>query len=190
MSVTIKPRTTTVPLYQGDDLDRLQQLADAVNTWQDRLDEAQKNAETAPPRGMLDTEDPVATAASALQAAREAHDAFLAEAEPRAIKVTLEALGRKKFRSLADDHPPREGNEGDQAIGVNDETFKEALVPLSIVSPKWDTSGEREEFLDSLALAQFRKLYLAAYLLNAADGADPKALTDSVPSLIESATQH
>jgi hypothetical protein len=73
---------------------------------------------------------------------------------------------------------------------VNDETFKEALVPLSIVSPKWDTTGEREEFLDSLALAQFRKLYLAAYLLNAADGADPKALTDSVPSLIESATQH
>lgn len=191
MTTTLKPRTSTVTLYQGDDEDHLQHLADAVNDAQERYDQARKDADRddLPPIGMMD-EDPVAAAQERLDAAKKAHDEFLAEAEERAIKVVVQALGRKKFRDLADDHPPREDNEGDKVLGINDETFKEVFVPMSIISPTFDTTAERDDFLDSLALSQFRSVYLRAFTLNTVPGSDPKALTDSAPSRSESATQH
>lgn len=189
MTAILKPRIATVWLYQGDDIDRLQQLADDVNTWQERLDDAREAAKTAPPRGMLDTDDPVSEASASLRAAQEAHDAFLTEAKPRAVKVVIEALGRKKWKALVDDHPPRDDQEVDKLIGVNDEEFREVLVPLSMVEPKFDTTGECADFLDALSMGQYRQIYVTAFGLNTANGADPKALTDSVPSLIGSVTQ-
>lgn len=185
---TLKPRMRTVSIYQGDDLDRLQQFADDVNTLEERLEDAIKAAKDAPPLGMLDG-DPVGDVRAALQAAKEAHDAYLADAETRAIKAVLHALPRKKYRALVNDHPPRDGNEGDKGLGFNDETFGEVLVPLSLASPTFDTTAERDEFLDELSQGQFRLLYIQAFLLNTSNGADPKALIDSAPIQAESVTQ-
>lgn len=184
----LNPRTHTVTLFQGDDLAHLQSLADTVNAAQRDYDDAREDAKDAPPAGMLD-EDPVADAKSALDEAKEAHDAYLADAEPRAIKVVMRALGRKTWRDLVNGHPPREGNEGDKVIGVNDETFGDALVPACIASPVFTTTDERDAFLDSLTMAQFRSLYVTAFTLNTVEGATPKALTGSAPSLTGSATQ-
>lgn len=184
---TFKPRQATIPIYQGDDLDHLQRLADDVNTWQERLDDAIRNAKDAPPLTMLE-ENPVVTADARLKDAREAHDAFLAEAEPRAIKVVVQALGRKRWREIVDQNPPREDNEGDKRMGVNDSTFGDVLVPISMVEPQL-SANEQADFLDALSMAQYRSIYLAAFLLNTATGEDPKALSDSGPSLTESETQ-
>lgn len=189
MSISpLSPRIHTVTLYQGDDLANLEALAQKVNALREELEDAKKDAKDAPP--LLNGEtDPVAEAKARLADAEVEHDNFLAQAEPRAVKIVLRALGRKTFRQLVDSHPPREGNDDDKNAGVNEDTFVEALVPLAIASPTFSSDAEREAFLDSLTAAQFRSLYLWAYALNTVEGATPKALTGFAPSQSAPETQ-
>lgn len=184
---TLNPRTHTVVLYQGDDLAVLDRLAGEVNDLRDKVDREARKAKGAPPR-LLGEADPVTDASAACDAKEAEHDAALADAKPRAVTIVLRALGRKTFRQLVDAHPPREGNTDDKAAGVNEDTFVEALVPLSIASPAFASDAERDEFLDSLTYAQFRALYLWAYALNTTEGASPKALTASGHSPLEPET--
>lgn len=157
----LKRPTVEVPIYQGDDLATLKEL--------------RRRAEVAVRReamALARLGDKGSTDLAEIQAE---HDTFAAEAAERAVMVTLTALGRRQWRSLVAAHPPRDGNEGDKALGANEDTFGDALVAASIVAPTFDTPADREAFLDALTDAQFDRLFFEAYQLNRSEGVDPKA---------------
>ena len=156
---TIQRRTATVDIYQGDYLDRLRFL-------ERRFDQAVADEKNLGSRLAVDFERGATSDDLKAQ-----HDALKAEAEESAIHVTLTALGRKQWRELVAAHKPREGNDSDAAVGVNEETFKDVLVAASIVEPEW-----LRDQLDDLADVDFDRLYLVAFGLNRAPAADPKAL--------------
>lgn len=169
MSVTITPRTTVVTLLQGDDFDPIVENAEAVD----------KAARSVAPMRLGDTTDEVSEAT-------ESFNEFMETANDRALKVRLTALGRKAYRSLLNEHPVRMVDSEDGPVthkddanwGFNRETFGDALVPLCM-GDEFGTLEEREAFLDSLADADFSKLYFAAINLNQGPGPDPKARLSS-----------
>lgn len=152
----IQPRTATLTIYQGDDLARIDELHQAVVR-------AENDATT-----RLGHEQPAGLAEA------EEHDEFVREAEQRAVKVVVKALGRRRWRELVGEHPPREGNEADEGLGVNDETFGDALVAASVISPEM-SDGEMTDFLDSLRDADFQRIYMQCFWLNRGQGEAPKA---------------
>lgn len=170
MSTTIKSRTTTVVLFQGDDLDPIEELRADV----------QEAAGLADGNRRLG-DDPVATAA-------QHYDEFVDEAVKRAVKVTLNAVGRKEFRALVEKHPPRPDNEVDDGWGFNYETFADSLVPECFEgaisetpenNPDVSSPNKRDAFLDALSDGDWSRLYSAALLLNQGSGPDPKARLSS-----------
>ena len=159
-SPTLSARTQRIPLYQGDDLAHIESLRAAV--------ERAKLAAGGVPR-VGDTGSDVAAAKAALTAACE-------EAEPRAVIMVVKALGRRQWRSLVDAHPARDGEKEDEMLGVNADSFPDALVPVSIAEPTWPTPADRDSFLDGLSDADFNRLFRAAFTLNRVPADDPKDL--------------
>lgn len=157
---SITPRTETIYLFQGDDEELIRDL-------DRRAREAQKAAEKGPARLLCDIEN--------WRDLAEQHDTLVVEAKERAVKVVVRALGRRTWRALVAAHPPREDSKEDEAAGVNEETFADALVPLSLASPVFESDAERDAFLDSLNDAQFNGLYLTAFVLNRGTQSPPKA---------------
>lgn len=151
---TIEPRTATVTIYGGDYLDRIRLL--------ERKAEAAREA--ASDVRTIDEVPEYLTLA-------EQHDALVAEAEEKATHIKLRALGRREWKALVAAHPAREGNKSDESVGVNEDTFKDALVPASIAEP----AGFGEDDLDALSDIDFDRLYFTAFALNRAPGGDPKA---------------
>ena len=158
MSTIIKPRTAVVTIYQGDYLDRIDYLR--------RQAEAAAEAEQSGPRRSGQKSEAMRLAAE--------HDALVAEANETAVHVKVQALGRKAWRELVDAHPPRDGNDEDKAAGVNEDTFKDALVAASIVEPEM-TEGERVDFLDYMSSVDYDRIYVTAFSLNRVVAADPKS---------------
>lgn len=154
---TIKPRTVTVPLFDPDDMAEIERL---------RADVAVAVAAHDGPKRRGDSPTPAAAA--------KAYDDFVNEATERAVKVELQALPRKKWRSLVAAHPPRPDNEDDKPWGWNVESFGDEMVPASIISPALSETA-LEEFLDSLNDATFERIYMAAIELNRGTAPDPKA---------------
>lgn len=159
----IKPRTATVTIYGGDYLDRIRHL--------ERQAEAAQAAHGGEPASL--SEEP-----EYMGLARQ-HDELVREAEESALHIVVGALPRGTWRQLVADHPPRKvGVDGateqharqDAVAGVNELSFRDALVPLSIVSP--DLSADD---LDALSDIDFERLYLTAFALNRAPVSDPKA---------------
>ena len=165
--VTIEPRTAVVPIFQGDYLDRIRHL-------EERHKQAKKDEQEGPPR--LNSEIPVS-----VEIAKE-HKALVTEAESSALNVTVRALPRKAWRELVEAHPVRPDNRADAIVGVNEDTFKDALVPISIVEPELT-----EDELDSLSDAQWDQIYYAAFYLNRGTQ-NPKALLASPQSQESDAT--
>lgn len=171
----LKPRTTTVAIYQGDDLEHLAELYRAV----ERAEAAVKAAKGAPSR----EGDPVLTA----QAERDAYDAAVDEAAERAVSVVLTTIGRR-FRGLLAEHPARttevdgkvEAHEDDVTFGVNTETFPLALLSYNDDGKRTTTldpavsDAEVTAFLDDASDGDFERLWQTAYWLNRAPGSDPK----------------
>lgn len=158
MGTIVQPRTAVITIYQGDYLDRLRHL--------ERRHDAAVKAEKLTPT-LDETSEAEEIAAE--------HRDLLAEAEASAIHVKVQAFTRRKWRELVKAHPPRMGNETDQASGINDETFKDALPALAIVEPEM-TDEEKAEFLDSIADVDYDRIYYTAFALNRAPAADPKHL--------------
>ncbi|RNL66240.1 hypothetical protein EFK50_01030 [Nocardioides marmoriginsengisoli] len=187
----IKPRTTTVILFQGDDLDPMTEKAQAV----------EKAVKSAAPARVGDAEDPNLTKSTT------SFDEFMDEATERAEKVTLTALARKAYRVLLNAHPPRmvENEDGpptphpeDAAKGFNRETFGDDLVPVSmhlgrigdddearkvildqVVERTYVPPTDIVELTDSVSDGDFSKLYAAAVNLNQSPGPDPKVRLSS-----------
>lgn len=159
--IELKPRTKTVVLFQGDDLARHDEL----------LDEMQRTAQgisgTSPRLG----DDPKAAA----RLAAEAFNAFKDEAEERAVKIEVRAIGRKAWRELVAKHPVREGDDGDEERGFNVESMGDDLVPACIVEGQFPSVADRDAFLDDLPDGLWNLLYRQCVQINQAIGPDPKA---------------
>lgn len=176
----LKPRTTSVVIYQGDDLEQLAELRRAVT-----------RAETASAGAPLRGGDAVPGAAE-----KAAYDAFVDEAAGRAVEVVMEAIGSTRFADLMLAHPPREvdGEDGkrihedDEPFGVNTLTFGKALLAhrdekRTIVSPDVSEADLREFLDDECSEGDVERLWTAAYYLNRTPGADPKDTRFSTSSL-------
>lgn len=160
---TIQPRTSVVTIYGGDYLDRIRHL--------ERKAEAAAEAEGDTVRVLSEVPESHRLA--------EEHDALVKEAEEQALHVRLQALKRSEWKRLVAAHPPRDGNKDDANVGVNEETFKDALVAYrnpdhperrTIVEPDLT-----EDELDDLSDVDFDRLYLTAFALNRSPAAGPKA---------------
>lgn len=178
---TVAPRRATILLYQGDDRERLEQLLADI--------EGKSATAAAAPARMADTDTDVAEAV-------EAYNAFLPEAEARATKVVVQAIGNRKWRRLRNEHtkPGEDGGDGE----VDMEAFSDALLTFAddanpemrtIAEPRFDHPGKLDAFLDSLSEADYNRLFTAAYAVNYTAGvSDPKALDVSVLTLPNDAT--
>lgn len=108
----IKPRTQTIPIYQGDDLQRIielrQQATIAEIHAQERLNEAERFAKSEAPRA---GDDGMAVARSefeaAIKPARDAYDEFVQESATRACMVEVHEIGSRRFRDLRLKHEAR-----------------------------------------------------------------------------------
>lgn len=167
---TIEPRTATVTIYGGDYLDRINRLA--------RQAEAARDADEGVRR--------VGSVPEYMRLAQE-HDVLVAEAESQALRVKVKSLGRRKWKSLVAEHPPRDPKDVpdhkddeksrcrcvacmDRMVGVNEETLADVLVPLAVVEPTLT-----EDDLDALSDADYNQLYVTAFMLNRGRPEDPKA---------------
>lgn len=92
-------------------------------------------------------------------------EALREEMRASTVNFLLRALPRRRWNALLAEHPPREGDDGDKAMGVNSETLFEALIAESVVSPEL-TPEEWTLLLDSLSSAQYDSLATAAWALN------------------------
>lgn len=162
MGITMNQRTFKVQLFQGDDLARLAELRNA--------------ADAARPTGVSTGAEDGDYAAAAQE-----HDEFLAEARDRAVVIELKPMLRKDYQALLVQHPPRDDDDGDAVIGANAATFAEPLLMASIVSPAM-SDAERQEFLDSLNMAQFSLLADEALTINRLVFAPKARLLGSVHS--------
>lgn len=167
MSTTLTPRMERIPIYQGDDEAKIGELEAEA-----------KRLKPDPEKPRLLCDDPEAE----YRAACEAHDEFKREAESRAVIVVVQALRRRQWRSLVAEHSPRDDNAADAALGVNLQTFPDALVPISVTEPKFDSPADRDDFLDMLSDVQYDTLFWAAFRLNRGGGIDPKDFLASARS--------
>lgn len=114
----LKPRTTTVTLYHGDDLERLAELHQEARVATARADAAARKVEAigesdaAPLRGGDTDEGSVAArehreALAEKEAAEAAYDDFVTGAAERAVEVRLQAIGSTRFSDLLLAHPAR-----------------------------------------------------------------------------------
>lgn len=172
----LKSRTTTVVIYQGDDLERLGELRRAA-------DVAGRSAElaAATPRRIGDD-------IPSAEVEQAAYDQFVDEAAERAVEVELTAIGRRRWRDLLAEHGPRtekvDGKEqtveADSLYEVNTDTFPMALLTYdrdgvkTVTAP--DVSGsELKAFLeDEASEGDFERLWQTGYWLNRAPGEDPR----------------
>jgi len=175
------PRSAVVVIYGGDVLDRIRHL-------EARADAA-ADAEDAEARGRAegDKSPRLASDKPASLLLKEEHDLLVAEAEADAVRVKVQALGRKTWRELVAAHPPRKDTKTDEAVGVNEDTFKQPLVEASIVEPSM-SDGERADFLDNIADVDFDRVYFTAFALNRGVSPDPKALLSSQATPLNGAT--
>jgi len=159
---TFEPRTSVVTIYQGDYLDRIRHIerkyAAAV--------EAEKVAPTA-----------LAVDGSEVAALAAEHESLVKKADETAVDIKIVALGRKVWRALVAEHPPRDGNKDDLSVGVNEEAFRDPLVAASIVSPELT-----DDDLDQLSDVDHERLYMSCWALNRLAATAPKARLDSQPN--------
>ncbi|RSN65415.1 hypothetical protein DMH01_03290 [Amycolatopsis sp. WAC 04182] len=100
------------------------------------------------------------------------------EMKDATLTLRLRALERHAWKKLRADHPPRDKDPHDRVMGINNDTFWDALVYVSLVSPKLD--AERvARLLDSLTVSQFDKLTTATWNLNQEDVSVPFSSTAS-----------
>lgn len=189
-------RTAEVWLYKGEDYAKLAELRKAADTAQRAYDQAKE-------AGTLRGGD------TGPKDEKAAYDAFVAEAADRATLVRLSALGRRQWRALLDEHPPRRElrviddakqevvHDDDADFGINTSTFPDKLLGYrdptrddlrTILEPEFPTVAALNDWLDELSGGEFDRLWVTAFYLNREPGVDPKLTTFSAVSPESSAT--
>ena len=187
---------TTVPLYDGDDFERMAELRREVEIAERQVAAAQVNAESGAPARLGDDTESVAKAKDRLEEKRATFTAFVDEASERAEMWVLEAIGHEEFRQLLKDHPPRmikvtddDGKEhevihGEDAMWkVNTETYPKALLTfvdpeddeIRTVAAPFESVQALRKRIRRLSEGEFASMWIAAHALNRGMAADPKA---------------
>lgn len=199
----LKPRTVPIPIYQGDDAERLAELRMAVSIAERQADLKRQQhtdalASSAPRRvadDLVVTLADVERADAHAQDQRDAYDAFVDEAAERAVEVVIRGIGSRRFRELLAEHPPRKvkNDQGEDVIHEDDvdysanyETFPHALLTYAeagddgvrtIIAPaEAIKSGTAlRDFLDDeLNEGVFQQVFATAYWHNRSVAVDPK----------------
>jgi len=186
------PRKVTIPLYDGDDFERLSELRREVDIAERKAEAAAQGVSS---RRMGDIPDEI-IAAGEVKRAREEYSDAVDEAAERAETWVLAAIGHGEFRDLVAAHPPRQVGElddegkhrevthpDDAGWEFNTETLPKALLEFvdpedddirTVLEPALDPAALRKR-LKRLSLGEFKTLWVAAYQLNDGLVADPKA---------------
>lgn len=172
-------RTTTVRLLTADYADRLDEAYRRAYDIEQRIEKESKKPQ--PPRRTGER-----SALSLLEdeyaRLREEYEALKAEAEREAKAVTLKAIGRKEWRALKANHPPRtvpadpEVVKQDRLAGVNVETVEDDLVHASLIAPEFKSRAAFDEWVDELSEAEFQTVLAHAWSLANTVRVDPKSL--------------
>lgn len=85
---------------------------------------------------------------------------------------TLRSVSRSQLMNLIAEHPPREGDVADEAVGFNRDTYHEALVRASVVEPEL-SPADWDELDGILTPGQWTRLMAAANELSMASGHVP-----------------
>lgn len=186
-------RRATISIYDGDDFERLADLRREVTIAERRLAAVEREDTTEAARAGDAEPDRAQQARAAVEAARDAFDAFVDDAAQRAEEWVLEPIGHAEFRQLLKDHPPRknvadDGTEtiepDDELYGVNVETFPKAILTFvdpdddqirTVAAPAFDTEAALRRRIKRLAAGELETMWMAAYELNARGITDPKA---------------
>jgi hypothetical protein len=117
-------------------------------------------------------------AGSAVSELGERVRALEAEMADNTVAFHLRALPRTKWKALIAEHQPRKAEDGTvddrDLMGINTDTFFEALVRVSVVAPELDAEdwaillGESDDGF-ALSDAQFDALWNTAWRLNRND---------------------
>lgn len=171
----MQPNSMTVVLFQGDDLARANDLSAAVDA-------------AAPPPGTASRQAGAVLPAECLEALA-AYDEFVGgDADARALKVTVQALPRKKWRDLVTRYPVREDEEQDAQAGFNVDEGGETLVLWSLAgitdAGKKVQPPKRAEVVDALSDGQFFQVLSACVRLNIDAAPAPKADLSSRVTLL------
>lgn len=95
-------------------------------------------------------------------------EALRAEMAAATVTFVLRAVPRRRWTALVAEHPPRDDQQLDRVLGVNEETFTSVLIRECTVDPQM--AGEQWDRLDeALTEFQWQKLFNAAWSLNARD---------------------
>lgn len=178
--ISITRRSEQVPIFQGDDAAYVEAARQDFNR--------AASQEPMAARRLGDS--------SPLQEAAEAYDAAVADALPRAVMVTVQALGRKAYRRLLAEHPPRDGNEDDETLGFNQDAFTEALLEYfdlqtgekTVTEPQFMSAAALVTWLEDLNDGNFAQLASAAVRVNEGGSPDPKASLGSQVARLSAVT--
>lgn len=176
----VSRRTHDVPVFQGEDARRVDEATRAFN------EELGKTTRTALREGDA---TPLDEAAKALDDAKEA-------GLPNAVIVTVQSLGRKTYRTLKAECPPRDDNKDDEQAGVDLTKFADLLLEhfdgetgeRTIVAPDFRSKGELVAWLDEVSNGTFEELFDAAIGVNEGRNPDPKASATSLVERLSGAT--
>lgn len=97
-------------------------------------------------------------------------EALREEMREHTEEFRLRAMPQPRFRALVAEHPPRRDDEGtldasDASIGFNRETFFDALLKVSVISPELDEE-DWAALLEVLTDRQYNELTDAAWFVN------------------------
>lgn len=179
------PQQITRTFPDGDYPTRLEQ---AYQAYQAAYQAEQSGTEG--PR-LLSDAAPVVVLAEEYRALKAEADV---DAAAKSRVVTLQALGRREWRTLREKHPPRAGEDvdadvakGDRLAGVNTETVEDDLVAASVIFPEFTSRAAFDEWSDNLSQGEWSVLVQDAWRLVNVAQFDPKSLPPSaIPSGAES----
>ena len=90
------------------------------------------------------------------------------EMAEHSITVLVRALPRRQWSKLVAAHPPRPDEKADAPLGVNVETYFDALIRACMVDPVFD-DDDWAALDEALSDAQWQALTAAAWAVNARD---------------------
>jgi hypothetical protein len=101
-------------------------------------------------------------------------EALEAEMREHTYTFRMRALPKPQWRALLAAHPPRKGEDGepleqDKYVGVNQETFWDALIRACVVDPEMDEGDWQQLLGEKLNDSQYTDLTGAAWGVNRND---------------------
>lgn len=96
------------------------------------------------------------------------------EIQAHAITFTFQAMPKDEYRTLCDQHPPREGNNVDHYVGHNREAVEDAAVRACLIDPVFDDKSWAE-FLAVCNPSEWAELREAVRTVNGSVTGLPKS---------------